>query len=113
MMSKIKTLFFDRKRSEDEYKIVIRVLERIKRRDSLYLPLGDFKDQREFDYNDLYKIPDMYWSIKNQNAELITQLRDYQDRESKTSSVIDSILDAVEKRYELKKKEEHETEPEI
>jgi hypothetical protein len=110
MINKIfKFLYYDKKRNEDEYKIVKRVLERMNSRSSLYLPLGDFKDQREFDYNDLDKIPDKYWSVVNANKELQNELQSYKERVASFSSVIDTVLYQVEKRYELKKKEEHET----
>jgi len=79
----------------------------------VYRPLGDFKDQRAFDYNDLSKIPDIYWSIKQENEDLKNQLQKYKEQAANVSSVIDTILDTVEKRYDMKKQEEHETKIQI
>lgn len=107
MLTKLKNLIFDRKRSEEEYKIVIRVLERMNQRNSVYLPLGDFKDQREFDYNDLNRLPDIYWSLKNDNDILRAQLKSQDDRDAMFSSVMDTLLYNIEKRYDSQKENEY------
>jgi hypothetical protein len=99
MFDKIKQLIFDRKRHDEEYKIVIRVLERMRLRDSPYLPLGNFKDQREFDYNDLNKIPDLYWQLKNEKESLQVQLNNQKKQEAVVSEVIDIIISNLETRY--------------
>lgn len=56
MIDKIKTLIFDRTRSENEYKIIIQVLERMNLRNSLYVPMKDIEvfgdDAKEFFRNE-------------------------------------------------------------
>ncbi|MDD4378027.1 MAG: hypothetical protein PHH48_07820 [Eubacteriales bacterium] len=103
MLEKLKNLFFDRRRSEDEYNIVIQVLERMRQRNSMYLPLEPFNDQRAYDYNDLKRIPDLYWNLKRKNEELQKEVnkykRQYREQVENFSVAFDTILDTVEKRY--------------
>ena len=98
----ISELFFNRKRSEEEYKIVLQVLERT---DLCTFPRPGESDIRKFDYQQLKKLPDILWSLQEENENLKLELQSYKEQAETVSSVIDTILDTVEKRYDMSKGE--------
>lgn len=107
MFEKIKNLFFDRKRSEEEYKIVIRVLERCNLRSYPYVPTKEVDaigDKRAYDYNDLNKLPDFVRRLKEQNGMLQQEVITYKNHVENVDSVIDTLIDNIEKRYDVKKR---------
>lgn len=109
MFETIKKLIFDRKRSEEEYKIVIRVLLRCDLRSYPYAPSSKVKeigDKRAYDYNDLNKLPDVFHRLREQNARLQQEVITYKEHVESVDYVINTLIYNIEKRYEMKKAEE-------
>jgi len=104
----ISELIFNRKRSEEEYKIVLQVIIRCDLRSYPYVSSKEVEaigDKRAYDYNDLKKLPDLLWSLKEENSKLKREIQSYKEQAETVSSVIDTILDTVEKRYDMSKGE--------
>ena len=105
MFEKLRNLIHDRKRSEEEYKIVIQVLERCNSRSSKYATMKgikEFGDLRAYDYNDLKMLPDIMWGLIEENKRLEQEVITYKERVENIDSVIKVMLDNIDERYNMK-----------
>jgi len=96
----ISDLIFNRKRSEEEYKTVYNVIERI---NSAYPSIMRLWGRRAKNYEELQKLPGIIFDLMRENENMGRELQSYKEQAETVSSVIDTILDTVEKRYDMRK----------
>jgi len=100
----ISEIIFNRKRSEEEYKTVYNVIELI---NSAYPGIMSLWGLRAKNYEELQKLPGIIFDLKTENENLKLELQSYKEQAETVSSVIDTILDTVEKRYDMSKGEKN------
>jgi uncharacterized protein YlxW (UPF0749 family) len=61
--------------------------------------------ERFKNYEELKKLPDIIYNLQKENEALKWEVKKYKEQAETVSSVMDTILDTVEKRYEMAKGE--------
>lgn len=99
----IKELIFDRKRSEEEHKIVIETLQKINHYtyNQSYAVFSWLS--RSKNYEELQKLPGIIYELQRENYDLKQEVSTYKKRVESVDSVINTLIDDIEMRYEMKK----------
>jgi hypothetical protein len=105
MVENLKNLFFDRKRSNEEYQIVLDTIRKINTF-TYNRSYGIYPwTTRSKNYEELQKLPTIIYDLQRENDALKLEVKKYKEKAETVSSVMDRILDTVEKRYEMTKGE--------